>query len=227
MDYRATPGIFFEYSITTKPYFVYDLLAKILHRSRDVVFREGKRYTAPNTADKAILNEHFYRDVIVEPTPTKKQSEILQPIEKKSTECHTQEPLDDNSPLNSPKPKKTSWELAGIETSIIDAWKLPAKGSCRKCAGKDTLAESPQTALEDEEFVHMIPIYTAAVISDDDNDGIDPMPHEVATVTRLAEKWYTVMQVALDTINQHQVFGDFVELPEWGNDLPNYWVYKI
>jgi hypothetical protein len=37
-----------------------------------VVFREGKRYTAPNAADEAILNEHFYRDVIKDPKPTKK-----------------------------------------------------------------------------------------------------------------------------------------------------------
>ena len=71
LDYRPTPGIFVAYSILTKQYFVYDPLAKTLHRSRDVVFREGKWYTAPNAADEAILNEHFYRDVIVEPTPTK------------------------------------------------------------------------------------------------------------------------------------------------------------
>ena len=64
LDYRATPGIFVGYSISTKQYFVYDPLAKTLHRSRDVVFREGKRFTAPNAADEAILNEHFYRDVI-------------------------------------------------------------------------------------------------------------------------------------------------------------------
>ena len=67
LDYRATPGIFVRYSISTKQYFVYDPLAKMLHRSRDVVFKEGKRYTAPNAADQAILNEHFYRDVIEEP----------------------------------------------------------------------------------------------------------------------------------------------------------------
>ena len=74
LDCRATPGIFVGYSMSTKQYHVYDTLAKTLHRSRDVVFREGKRYTAPNAADEAILNEHFYRDVIVAPTPTK-QSE--------------------------------------------------------------------------------------------------------------------------------------------------------
>jgi hypothetical protein len=63
------------YSISTKQYFVYDPLAKTLHRSRDVVFREGKRFTAPNAADEVILNEHFYRDVIEEPKPkpTEKQ----------------------------------------------------------------------------------------------------------------------------------------------------------
>jgi hypothetical protein len=72
LDYRATPGIFVGYSISTKQSFKCDPLAKMLHCSRDVVFREGKRYTAPNAAYQAILNEHFYRDVIEEPRPTEK-----------------------------------------------------------------------------------------------------------------------------------------------------------
>jgi hypothetical protein len=105
MNYRATPSIFVGYSISIKQYFVYDPLARTLHRSRDVVFRAGKRYTAPNAADEAILNKHFYRDVIVEPTPTK-QSETSQPIEKQPTERQTEKPLDDNSPSDSAKPKK-------------------------------------------------------------------------------------------------------------------------
>jgi len=70
LDYRAPPGIFVGYRISTKQYFVYDPLAKMLHRSRDVVFREGMRYTAPNAADEAIFNKHFYSDVIEEPKPT-------------------------------------------------------------------------------------------------------------------------------------------------------------
>jgi len=109
LDYRATPGIFDGYSISTKHYFVYNPLAKTLHRSRDVVFRDGKRYTAPNAADEEILNEHFYRDVIVEPTPTKKQPETSHSIEKPPTrdgnsERQMEEPLDDDS---SPDPPKT------------------------------------------------------------------------------------------------------------------------
>jgi len=38
LDYRATPSIFIGYSLSTKQYFVYDPLAKTIHRSRDVVF---------------------------------------------------------------------------------------------------------------------------------------------------------------------------------------------
>jgi hypothetical protein len=75
LDYIATAGILVGYSILTQQYFVYDPLARTLHRSTDVVLRDGKRYTAPNAADQAILNVHFYRDCILEPTPTKKQSE--------------------------------------------------------------------------------------------------------------------------------------------------------
>jgi hypothetical protein len=64
LDYRAMPGIFVWYSMSNKQYFVYAPLARTLHRSQDVVFREGTCYTAPNGADEAVLNESFYRDVI-------------------------------------------------------------------------------------------------------------------------------------------------------------------
>ena len=172
-----------------------------------MVFREGKRYTAPNAADKAILNKHFYRDVIVEPTPTKKQSETSQSIEKLPTgdgnsEPQTEEPLDDKSP---PKPKKKSRELAGLEMSLGEAWKPPAEGSRRKRAGK--LAKSAQLALEDEEFEDMIHIYASAAISDDHEDRIDdPKSYKVATESPLADKWDMAMKDELDAIGQHQVF---------------------
>jgi hypothetical protein len=145
-----------RYNISTKQYFVYDPLAKTLHRSRDVVFREGKRYKAPNAADEAILNEHFYRDVIEEPKPKPIEK---QPTRDESSERQTEEQLDDDSPPDPPKPKtKKSRELAGLEMSLGDAWKPPAEGSRRNRSGKDTLAESAQLALEEEEFKDMIPI---------------------------------------------------------------------
>jgi len=225
LDYRATPGIFIGYSISNKQYFVYDLLARTLHRSRDVVFREGKRYKAPNVAEEAILNEHFYRDVIVEPTPTKKQSVTSQPIEKQPSKCQMEKPLDDDSPPDPPKPKRKSRELAGLETSLGDAWKPLAEGSRRNRAGK--LAESAQFALEDEEFEDMIPIYAPAAISDDHEDAIDPKSDKVATESPLADKWDTAMKAELDAIGQHQVFGDFVEFPEGRKALPSHCVYKI
>ena len=63
----------------------------------------------------------------------------------------------------------------------------------------------------------MIPIHAAAAIADnhDHEDGIDnPKSYKVATESPLAEKWDTAMKEELDAIGQHQVFGDFVELPE-------------
>ena len=116
LDYRATPGIFVGYSILTTLYFVYDPLAKTLHRFTDVVFREGKRYTALNVADEEILNEHFYRDVIVEPKP--------KPTEKQPSGRQMEESLDNKSPSKS-KTKKSS-ELACLEMALGDAWKPPA-----------------------------------------------------------------------------------------------------
>jgi len=196
-----------------------------------VVFAEGKPYTARNAADEVILNKHLYRDVIVEPTPTRNKSEASHTIEKLPTgdgnsESQTGEPLNDNSPPDPPMTKKKSRELAGRQTSLGDAWKPPAEGSRRSCA--DKLAESAQLALEDVEFNEMIYIYAAAVISDDHEHGIDdPKSYKAATESPLAEKRDTAINEELDAISQHQVFGDFVELPEGSMALPSYWVYKI
>jgi hypothetical protein len=111
-----------------------------------VVFREGKKYTAPNAVDEAILNEHFYRDVIEGPRPTEKQ-----PTRDESPEHRTEEPLYDDSPHDPPKPKTIkSHELAGLEMSLGDAWKTPAKGSHRNHAGN--ISESVHMALEEEDF---------------------------------------------------------------------------
>jgi hypothetical protein len=133
--------------------------------------------------------------------------------------------LHDESP---PKPKKKSRDLAGLETSLGDAWKLPAEGSRRNRAGKDRLAESAQLALEDEKFEDMIPIYAAAAISNDHEDGIDdPKSYKPSSMSQLADKWDTAMKEQLDAIGLHQVFGDFVELPEGRTALPSHWIYKI
>jgi len=217
LDYRATLGEFVGYSILTKQYFGYNPLAKTLHRSSDAVFREGKRYTAPNAADEALFNEDFYRDDIEEPKP----------IEKQPTKRQMEEPLGDDSPPDPPKPKtKKSQELAGLESSLGDASKLPAKGSHRDHTGK--LAESAQLARENEEFEDKIPIYDAVVITDGLEDGIDdPKSYKAATECLLAKKWDMAMKKVLDAMCQHKVFGDFVDLPEGRKALPSHRVYKI
>jgi len=87
------------------------------------------------------------------------------PMEKQPTEHQTEESLDDNPPPEPTKLKKKLRELAGLDSSLEDAWNLPAKGSLRNCAGK--LAKCAQLALEHEELEDMIPIYSAAAISDD------------------------------------------------------------
>jgi hypothetical protein len=120
--------------------------------------------------------------------------------------------------------------LAGFETSLGDAWKPPAEGSRRNHAAKDTLAESAQLALEDEEFEDRIPIYNTAAISNnhDHEDGIDVRKsYKAATESPLAEKWDRAMKEELEPIGQHRVFGDFVELPEGRKASPSPWVYKI
>jgi hypothetical protein len=97
---QISRDIFVGYSISTQQYFIDDPLGKRLHRSRDVVFRDGKRNPAQHGAGKAMLNEHFYRDVIEEPKP------YHTPIEKQPTECQREQPFDNDSALDPPKPKK-------------------------------------------------------------------------------------------------------------------------
>jgi hypothetical protein len=99
------------------------------------------------------------------------------------TKLQMQEPLDEDSPPDPHKPKKKSQELAGLETSLGEAWKLLAEGSRRNSACE--LAKSAQMVLEDEEFEDMIPIYAAAAISDDHEDGIDdPKSYKAAPTIR-------------------------------------------
>jgi len=137
--------------------------------------------------------------------------------------------MDEDPPPEPPKPKTNkSRELAGIETSLEDAWMPPAQGNSRNRVGKDTLAVSAQLALKDEEFENMIPIYATTAISDNHGDGInDPKSYKAATKSPLTDKWDMAMKEELNGIGQHQVFGDFVELREGRKALPSHWVYKI
>jgi len=75
----------------------------MIHCSGVLVFGVGMRYTAPNAVDEAILNTHLYGDVIMQPTPKKKESETSSPMEKQPTESHPESSLDKDSHLMSKK----------------------------------------------------------------------------------------------------------------------------
>jgi hypothetical protein len=56
---RAQPGIFVGYCPMDKMYNVYDPIGRRLIRSRDVIFREDRRYTASTTEEDIALMDHF------------------------------------------------------------------------------------------------------------------------------------------------------------------------
>jgi hypothetical protein len=104
--------------------------------------------------------------------------------------------------------------LAGLELPFGESWKLPAEGSHRIHHCK--LAELAHFTLEDEEFEDIIPSSAVAMISNDHPDGNDDhKSYKASTKSLLTDKLDMVRKEALDGIDQHQVFGDFVELPEW------------
>jgi len=68
----------------------------------------------------------------------------------------------------------------------------------------NTFAESAQLALEDEELENMIPIYAAAAITDNHENGIDDWKFDrVATEFPLADECDTWIKGKLDVIGQH------------------------
>jgi len=150
---------------------------------------------------------------MVEPTPSKKQSETSLPIKTQPTELQTEMPLDNDLPVDRPRIKLKPQALARHETSLGDAWMPPAEGCCLNYTGK--LPECAQLSLEDEEFENMIPIHAAAVFSDYQKDRIDDLKsHSAVTECLLTEKWIMATNTEIGPITQHQVLGDFVKLPE-------------
>jgi len=85
-----------------------------------VIVIKGNQYIALTVSDEAIFHEHFYHDAIGGPKPAGKL-----PTSDISSKSPREESLDDYSPPESPKPQKLSQELAGLETSLGDAWKPP------------------------------------------------------------------------------------------------------
>jgi len=139
---------------------MYNPLAMTLYISRDVVFREGKRFIPLNRADKASLIKHNFRHVTKDPKPTEKS-----PTWDEYSESQAEESYDSYSLPEPLQPVITSWELGGLETSLGDASMPLAEGSHRNDAGKDKLVAIVQLALQDEKFENVIAIYAAAVIS--------------------------------------------------------------
>jgi hypothetical protein len=84
--------------------------------------------------------------------------------------------------------------------------------------------------LKDEDFEDTIPNYVRAAIfnNHDHQDGIDDAKsYQVALESPLAGKWDMATKEELDAIGQHQVVGDFLELPEGCKAFPSHWVYTI
>ena len=167
LDYRAVPGIFVGYCTTNKQYLVYDPINRKLIRSRDVVFREDKQYTAPTAYDDKIVKNHvYYREAIGEQDPTKPAQDAVPstatstPEAVPSTATATPDVAPDATtatPSPQPAKQKMPRELAGLDSHLGQAWSTPADGHRRT-----RLPATVSLAEDDNEYNNEhIPIYAA------------------------------------------------------------------
>jgi hypothetical protein len=90
------------------------------------------------------------------------------------------------------------------------------------------LAECAQLALEDEEIVDNICIFTATAISYSHEDGIDnPKNPKTGTESPLTDTCDTSIIEELHAIGQYPFFRDFVEFLEGRKASRNHLVYMI
>lgn len=229
LDFRATPVIFVGYGASTKQYLVYDPLARALHRSRDVIFREDRWYKAPNAADQAILSEHFYREEISDRHQSEWKDKYNQLQKKLEAETLTEADSGESSTAN--VKEKLPREMAGLKSTLGTAWNSPTSESRHRRAPVGALADSYELAAEDSIYDEQVaPLYAAIMINTSGHqDGIeDPKSYKAATESTQAAEWDDAMKTELKAIVDHQVFDrDFVELPAGRKALPSHWVYKV
>jgi len=119
LDFKSIPGILIGYS-TTKQYRIYDPVAKKLHVSRDVVFREGSHYQQLRNSNQTDLGDHFVSIPLDTVVPDLPDIPVLMPS--------TIQPSED---LLKTGPQKTEESLSDVMEALPDASRvarLHAKG---------------------------------------------------------------------------------------------------
>jgi len=117
LDYKSTPGIFIGYSMT-KQYRIYDPVAKKVHVSRDVVFREGRHYQKRNQTD---LEDHFVSIPLDTVVPDLPDVPVLMPS--------TIQPVGDSLKTRLQKTEESSVMGAPPDASRVARPRAKGKGS--------------------------------------------------------------------------------------------------
>jgi hypothetical protein len=212
-DLKAIRGIFVGYSLTTKQYRVYDPVTKRLHISRDVIFREEKRYELEKQLSQELSDNQIHFDfedtqpeirhkVTVAP---QQEDTVRQPVPVSETQTVTK--------------SKSGRELRGLASNLGDYWdkSAVAGSSCRQTRSSAAQAAERIVEIESDSELSELEDGAAMLVTlrtsvDHWKDAVEPRNLREALESPQREQWLLAMQEEANAVRQNGVYT-IVDLP--------------